>query len=229
MTAPSLRRTLVRDVMSTRVASVGPDTDFDEVVRVLAVHAVRAVPVVEGTRLLGMVSEADLMRTAERGDPAAGHERFHRGEPRRPTTARELMSTAVVTVRPDASVAEAARRMRQRGVGWLAVTEFRGAAEHVVGVLGRTDVLTVFLRDDAELRGEIVDGVLQPMLGGAAGRVSVDVADGVVTLRGSVPRRVQALRVAALVGRLEGVVAVHDEVTPEERDERIEPVAGPLY
>jgi CBS domain-containing protein len=225
VTTPPLRRTLVRDVMSTRVVSVGPDTDFDEVARVLALHAVRAVPVLEGTRLLGVVSEADLMRTAEGGDPA-GHERFRRWDPRRPTAARTLMSTGVVTVRPDASVAEAARRMRERGTGWLAVTEFRGPVEHVVGVLGRTDVLSVFLRDDAELRAEIVGGVLRPMLGDAAGAVSVEVERGVVTLRGTVPRRGQALRAAALVGRLEGVVTVHGQLIS---NDRTEPIAGPLY
>lgn len=126
MTAPPLRRTRARDVMSTRVVSVPPETEFDEVARVLALNAVRAVPVVEGTRLLGVVSEADLLRTAEFGDPAARDSLRWRREPRRLTTARTLMSTAVVTVRPEASVAEAARRMRERGVGWLAVTEFRG-------------------------------------------------------------------------------------------------------
>ncbi|GAA4677645.1 CBS domain-containing protein [Pseudonocardia yuanmonensis] len=223
MTAPPLRRTLVRDVMSTRVVSVGPDTEFDEVARLLALHAVRAVPVLEGTRLLGVVSEADLLRTAEFGDPAVP-ERLRWRESGRPTSARTLMSTAVVTVRPEASVAEAARRMRERGVGWLAVTEFHGTAEHVVGVVGRTDILGMFLRDDAELRAEIVDGVLRPLLGAAADAVTVEVERGVVTLRGAVPRHGHTSRVAALVGRLEGVVAVHAEPASEEATD---PAEGP--
>ncbi|GAA2864832.1 CBS domain-containing protein [Pseudonocardia halophobica] len=226
MTAPPLRRTRARDVMSTRVVSVSPETEFDEVARVLARNAVRAVPVVEGTRLLGVVSEADLLRIAEFGDPPGRDPVRRWREPRRPTTARTLMSTAVVTVRPEASVAEAARRMRQGGVSWLAVTEFRGAAEHVVGVLGRTDILSVFLRDDAELRAEVIEGVVRPILGDAADAVSVDVDRGVVTLCGTVSRRGQASRIGALVGRLEGVVAVHDQLVSEEW---IEPIAGPLY
>lgn len=93
-------------------------------------------------------------------------------------------------------------------------------------MLGRTDILSVFLRDDTELRAEIIEGVVRPILGGAADAVSVDVARGVVTLCGTVPRRGQASRIAELAGRLEGVVAVHDQLVPEER---IEPIAGALY
>ncbi|GAA2874887.1 CBS domain-containing protein [Pseudonocardia halophobica] len=226
MTAP-LRRTLVRDVMTTRVVSVPPEADFDEVAVVLTRNAVRAVPVLEGSRLLGVVSEADLLRTAEFGDPAASYERFRRADPARPATARALMSTAVVTVRPDASVAEAARRMREHGVGWLAVTEFHGAAEHVVGVLGRTDVLTVFLRDDAELRAEIVDGVLRPVLAEDADAVSVEVERGVVTLSGRLPRSGRARLATALVARLEGVVAVRGDLVDDRDGQLTEPAAGP--
>jgi CBS domain-containing protein len=221
-----LRRTLVRDVMSTAVVSVGPEAGFDEVVRTLTRHAIRAVPVVSGSHLLGVVSEADLVRSAEQS-PMSGR----RTDPMatRPTTARAAMSYPPITVRPDTTVAEAARLMRRRHLGWLPVTEFEGGAERVVGVLGRADVLSVFLRDDAEIRAEVGAAVLPPLLGAEAKAVTVAVEDGVVTLRGRVPRRGQAHAVVSLTERLEGVVGVRDELTFDQ-DERItDAVARPWY
>ncbi|MFC7656791.1 CBS domain-containing protein [Pseudonocardia benzenivorans] len=78
------------------------------------------------------------------------------------------MSTPAIYVLQDASVAEAARRMRIRSVGWLPVLDEVGG--RVVGVLGRSDVLAVFLRDDAELRAEVVDEVFAHFLHVGAGR-----------------------------------------------------------
>ncbi|GAA4547348.1 CBS domain-containing protein [Pseudonocardia xishanensis] len=221
-----LRRSLVRDVMSTAVVSVEPETTIDEVIRTLTGHAVRAVPVVRGSRLLGVVSEADLMRGAEHTDVTG---RRHDRAADRPTTAGAAMSYPPITIRPDATVAEAARRMRRRHLGWLPVTEFRDGVEHLVGVLGRRDVLSVFLRDDAEIRAEIVEVVLPHLAGADAARVRVAVEDGVVTLDGQVSRRGQAVAVVALISRLEGVVGVRDELTFD-RDERVtDSIAGPFY
>lgn len=210
---PGLHRTLVRDVMSTAVVSVRPDTPFDEIVRTLTVRGIRAVPVVEGDWLVGVVSEADLTKSVEDGSGP-------RRRPR-PATAHEAMTSPVVTVPPEASVAEAARRMRRRNLGWLAVTE--PGTDRLVGVLGRSDVLGVFLRDDAEIREEIGTGVLRPLLGAAAHRVTVAVDDGVVTLGGHLRRRAEAEAVAGLAGRLEGVVAVRNELTHDQDDPPVWP------
>jgi CBS domain-containing protein len=62
----------VRDVMTARVISVAPDTDVREVARILLSNRVSGVPVVDGAgRVLGMLTEGDLVRRAELGTDKA--------------------------------------------------------------------------------------------------------------------------------------------------------------
>lgn len=222
-----LRRTTVRDVMTTDVVSAGPGASFAEIVAALRERAIRAMPVVDHAgRLLGVVSEADVLRRAEHGDPRHPLPRRSRPWWRRRAaegpagTARELMSTAPVTVGPDVAVAEAARTMSAHRVGWLPVVEDAAEAgsppdpvgPRVVGVIGRVDLLRVFDRDDADLAREVRDEVLGRILLVDPHRVAVTVADGVVTLNGTVPTRADAVLAGTLTERLEGVVAVDNQL-----------------
>jgi CBS domain-containing protein len=219
--------------MSTVVVSVTPDSTFDEVARALVGRGVRAVPVLDDGRLVGVVSEADLARTGEQGDPQPAlrtHGWWRRRDLDRPTTAAELMSSPVISVGPDRSVAEASRLMRARGVGWLAVVEQEEQGDaRLVGVLGRSDVLAVFLRDDHELRAEIVDQVFRRILLVDPTGLRVDVEDGVVTLAGEVPQQSDAELAAALVSRLEGVVAVENRLSYRFADASGGPLRVPLF
>jgi CBS domain-containing protein len=52
----------VADIMSRGVISVSPDTDVEEVAHLLANQRIRRVPVIDGDRLVGIVSRADLVR-----------------------------------------------------------------------------------------------------------------------------------------------------------------------
>jgi CBS domain-containing protein len=208
------RRTLVRDVMTTAVVSVRPDTAFEDVATTLRSNYVRAVPVLDPQgRLLGVVAEGDLMKTTALGDPRrpSPQGRWHRGGGAwaRPKTADKLMTSPVVSVAPTDSVAQAARTMHTHGLSWLAVVE---AAEQgpgrLVGVLGRSDLLTVFSRDDDELRREIVDNLLAGLLRFHPERVHVEVHQGVVTLSGHLSTLGEARVVTEFIEKLEGVVAV---------------------
>jgi CBS-domain-containing membrane protein len=168
-----------------------------------------------------VVSEGDLLATAERGDPVPGHSgpwqrllrrRHAAATPGRAgaTTAGELMTTPVTTIDPEASVARAARCMREHRLGWLPVVEDGG---RVVGVLGRSDLLRVFSRPDREIRAEVVDEVLGRVLLVDPRRITVDVDGGVVTLGGQLDLRADAQVAVRLVERVEGVVAVVDRLT----------------
>ena len=56
----------VKDLMTTPVVTVEPTTSFKEIVACLAEHRVSALPVVDnGSRVLGVVSEADLLLKEE--------------------------------------------------------------------------------------------------------------------------------------------------------------------
>jgi CBS-domain-containing membrane protein len=221
-----LRRTLVRDVMTTSIVSVRPDTGFDEIARILRANSVRAVPVLDAEgQLLGVVSVADLMNITSLGDPGRPDPggRWHRGGGAwdRPNVARALMTSPVTTVSPNASVAEAARAMHDHKLGWLAVVEPTGrGAQPLVGVLGRSDLLAVFLREDTELREEIVRGLSTRLSLADPTKVEVQVTHGVVTLSGHLPTLAEARLVTEFVERLEGVVKVIHGLT-HEVDQRV--------
>ena len=206
----------VRDVMTGAVVTVGPDTGYKEIVDALVDGAVSAVPVVDADdRVLGVVSEADLMRKVEFTGSGAQARIF---EWRR-RAAREkaggdhagaLMSGPAVTIGPDASVSEAARTMDDRGVKRLPVVDEQG---RLVGIVSRRDLLRDYLRPDAELRTEIIDTVLRRVLLIEPGAVDVDVDRGVVTMRGTTDRRTTAQIAVRLTHLVPGVVDVVDELT----------------
>jgi CBS domain-containing protein len=230
-----MRHTTVADVMSTTVISARPQDRFAHLTKLLHEAAIRAVPVVDpGGALLGVVSEADLMAAAARadGDPAKRWWRprhIHRHGPESKagaTTADELMTTRVATVKPTTRLAAAARTMMDHHLAWMPVCDDAG---RVVGVLSRSDVLTVFLRDDASIRAEIVDEVLGRILltDPAAARVEVD--GGVVTLTGELDTRLDTQVAVRLAERVEGVVAVVDQLRYR-ADERVTDArAMPMY
>jgi CBS domain-containing protein len=206
--------------MTTTVASVAPSTPVPDVAATLYTAAVRALPVLDDGVLLGVISEADLLAGIAATEQATEQpeqrwwrpRHIHRGVPvPRPgaRTAGELMSAIPVNIGPDATVAAAARLMREQGVSWLPVLE----AGRLVGVLGRSDLLTVFLRPDAEIRSELVEDVLAGTLMVTPGRVAVDVVDGVVTLTGELDTHGDAEVAVEMARRVEGVVDVVDELT----------------
>jgi len=213
-------RTTVSDVMATDVVTASPDASFAELARLLHGAGVRAVPIVDRTGvLMGVVSEADLMASAARPDTAPGRWRarhVRRDQPEAKagaTTAAELMTPFVEAVAPTTTVATAARLMVERHLRWMPVCDAAGC---VLGVVSRSDVLSIFLRDDESIRAEIADEVL----GGRA--VQVDVHDGICSLAGEVRSRSDAEGLVRAVERVEGVVAVEDHLTHRSTEQLVE-------
>ncbi|MDW3847773.1 CBS domain-containing protein [Micromonospora sp. BRA006-A] len=209
-----MRTWQVQDVMTRDVASVREGTEYREIVDVLTGRHVTAAPVVDETgRVLGVVSEADLMYKVEfLGQP---RERRilpdrHRREARAKagaTLAADLMTAPPVTITPDATIVEAARLMDARGVKRLPVVNDLG---RLVGIVTRGDLLKVHLRPDAGIRRDVVEEVLWRSLGVRDGVVDVTVGRGVVTLTGQVERRSTAQLAVRLAGQVSGVVEVVD-------------------
>jgi len=230
-----VRHTTVADVMSTNVISANPQDSFARLAAMLRNAAIRAVPVVDDDdKLRGVVSEADLMAAV--AHPEGGDDRrwwrprhIRRRSPQAKagaTTAAELMTTDVETVTPETRLPAAARTMMDRQLSWMPVCDEAG---RVVGVLGRSDVLTVFLRDDVSIRAEIVDDILRYVLLADPSAVKVEVAGGVVTLTGELDTSLDAQVAVRLIERVEGVAAVVDHLRYR-TDERVTDArATPMY
>ncbi|SCL53151.1 CBS domain-containing protein [Micromonospora chersina] len=209
-----MRTWQVRDVMTIDVATVREGTAYREIVDVLTGRHVTAAPVVDGAgRVLGVVSEADLMYKVElQGQPQPRRilPDRHRREARAKagaTVAADLMTAPPVTVTPDASLVEAARAMDARGVKRLPVVDDLG---RLVGIVTRGDLLKVHLRPDADIRRDVRDEVLRRTLGVPDGVVDVTVHGGVVTLTGQLDRWSTVRLALRLARQVSGVVEVVD-------------------
>ena len=144
--------TTVRDIMTTPVVTVRPDTPFKQVVA--RVCAVGAVPVTDDSGLvLGIVCERDLLAEKARlershGRLAAASRRGRRGKAAA-ITAASLMTSPAVTTRAEATTAEAARLMYRHRRGSLPVVDGLG---RLIGIISEGDVLDGFTRQDADIR-----------------------------------------------------------------------------
>ena len=204
----------VRDVMTADAVTVTPATPLKYVADLLVRQRVSAVPVVSPQRkILGIITETDLLRKEElQRDSEARHSIHLNYRARRDIamaeTAGEIMSTAPVTVRPGATVAEVARLMDRHQITCLLVTDETGK---LLGVVGPRNLLQVFLRPDGEIRAEIMRDVLAGY-GANPALVHVEVTDGVARLAGEVERRSMLGLISEAVGAVDGVIDVEGEL-----------------
>jgi CBS domain-containing protein len=208
---------LVRDVMTTKVVTAEPSTPFKEIAGRLAQHRFSAVPVLDADRrVLGIVTEADLLLKQEHPDPKATipliWTRRRRQERAKAAAAlaSKLMTAPAVTVAPTATVTEAARRMHTARVKRLPVVDEEG---RLVGIVSRADLLKVFTRPDDAIRRELMEDVIVGDFMMNPSRFFIDVDDGVVVLQGRVERRSLIPYLVRTVHGVEGVVRVEDRLT----------------
>lgn len=134
----------VSTVMHRNVATVRPETSFQEVARILVGRRISAVPVVDAERhVVGVVSADDVLTTQSR--PFHYSQRASRVAPGRAAgrTAAELMSAPALVIDPDSTVARAADLMQARHVKRLPVVD---RERHLLGIVARSDLLEVYLR-----------------------------------------------------------------------------------
>jgi CBS domain-containing protein len=208
---------LVRDVMTTDVVTVEAWTPFKEIVARLAEHRISAVPVMDNDgRVLGVVTEADLLLKQEHPDPEldiplpwSKHRRLER-EKAAAAVAGKLMTTPAVIVPPTASVTDAARRMHAAGVKRLPVVSEAG---RLVGIVSRADLLKVFTRTDEAIRREIMQDVIVGDFMMDPSRFFIHVNDAMVVLQGRVERRSLIPYLVRAVHAVEGVIQVEVRLT----------------
>lgn len=207
----------VGELMTRRVVSVQLDTPFKDIAQTLADNAVSAVPVLDSLgRPAGIVSEADLLRkAADRSDlsgrtPLPHLEAWERARAEG-STAGELMSAPAVCAHPDWTVVEAARLMEVQNVKRLPVVD---ETEALLGIVSRSDLLRVFLRQDTAIQEEISREVVGRTARLGAAGVTADVVQGQVALHGSVDEALLIPVLVRMCAGVDGVVSVSEDLKP---------------
>jgi len=125
----------VRDIMQTHVVTISAGDRLSTVEDIMTLGHVRHMPVVQAGRLVGVVSERDLLRAS------LSVFSEHREDERRAflhvVEIGRVMSKPPIVVEPDASIEEAALIMAEKKIGCLPVVD----GEELVGMVTETDVL----------------------------------------------------------------------------------------
>jgi CBS domain-containing protein len=191
----------VRDIMTTGVVTVRPDTPYREIAALFREHRVSGFPVTaEDGTVIGVVSESDLLALA-----AGRQHRGHCADDQ--ATAGDLMTHPAMTISPHDLVKTAARVMHSHRLQRLPVVDRDRRLE---GIVSRSDVLSVFRRSDEEIRREITQDLIADGFFTDPARLIVTVHNGIVTLEGEPGSAVLGAGIAGQVEHLEGVVAVRD-------------------
>ena len=148
-----LRQRPVSEIMRREVVTAAPKETLDLTQDLMNLGRVRHVPVLDEGRLVGILSQRDLLAAsltkALNFDPASRRSFL------RSVQVGEVMTKDAVTVGPETTLAQAAAILVQRKIGCLPVVSSHGA---LLGVLTDTDLLTAaFLDEDADATGREID------------------------------------------------------------------------
>src|SRR5262249_19780537 len=200
----------VREVMTTDVTTVAPDTDRRDVAALLVQKRISGVPVVDGERVVGVVSERDILfkerpsTRLQRGVLAWLMDEGDLMLKIEATTAHLAMTSPPITIGPDRGVADAAALMLEERVSRLPVVE----GTRLVGIVTRHDLVRAFARADEEIWQEIDSDPLIRSYWRRPTASDISVDHGRVTLSGKVDSKEQAHAIEAFVDRVPGVVSV---------------------
>jgi Zn-dependent protease len=120
-----LRDVAVADVMSRNLITLEPGIPVPDVIRLMYATKHLGFPVVEGGRLVGMVTLEDVHRTSETDRDAK--------------LVRDIMATNLISLPPTAMLSEAFRLMSRHNVGRIPIV----ADGNLLGIVTRTDILKV--------------------------------------------------------------------------------------
>jgi CBS-domain-containing membrane protein len=221
-----------QDVMTTEVVTVSPKTTVAEIAALLIERRISAVPVLDGERLVGIVSEGDLLRRPQTDTetgaspwltlltgPGVVPERFSKVHG---MTAREVMTRDVVTVTPETPLDEVASLLESRRIKRVPVVE----NGRLVGILSRANLLhgLVAARTaaapaasgadlDRRIRAE-VQGLLAKNSWLERNHMNLVVQDGVIHVWGIVRSEDHRKALHAGLRSLPGVRGVEDHLSP---------------
>ena len=217
---------LAKDVMTTAVLTVTPETDVGEIAGLMLDSHISAVPVIDADgSLVGIVSEGDLIHRAEAdtrrrpswwlrllATPEEPAERYLREFGRR---ARDVMTKNVISVTPDTPLTEIAAMLEKYHIKRVTVLE----GGKLVGIVSRANLLrgVASWRRPGGVRVE--DSALRALLLAALNEaelpmhlINVTVTSGVVEIWGVVDSEIQIDAARAAAEATAGVVRLESHL-----------------
>lgn len=218
-----------KDIMTVEVLTVGPDTGVAEIAEAMVKHRISALPVVDADdRVLGIVSEGDLMRRAEIGTEkhrswwlrlfSGGSELASEFAKSHGVKASEVMTANPITVAEDASLDEIAELLESRHIkrvpvlhdGKLAGIVSRANLIQALTAL-KEQVVAIPSSDDRLIR-EAVTAVIGKEDWAAGARLNVVVTKGVVHLWGLADSAEQEKALVVAAENVPGVAGVENHM-----------------
>jgi CBS domain-containing protein len=184
----------VSEIMSRGVVTVAPEDGVKAAAYLLVDRGISALPVIDKKgRLVGIVSEADLLPIENRPDPRSQATPLLPTAGSAPRTVAEVMTREVVVVTAGTEVSRAARIMLEGSIKRLPV--MRG--QRLVGIVSRRDLVKVIARRDQDIEREVTRKLHELGIGSSPGAISV--LNGVATLAAPAANRRLAESVALTV------------------------------
>ena len=144
------KRILIKDVMTKNVIAVKKDTKVSELIEILTKNRISGIPVVdEENRVIGIVSEADLLFTTKTGKIRGLREFLKRliGEEYSTLATplsgdlkvEDIMTSPVITASPDMDIEEASKILSEKRIKRLPVVDENGK---LIGIITRHDLVS---------------------------------------------------------------------------------------
>ncbi len=120
----------VGDIMRKNVISIGEEASVTEVAKLMKDNDIGSVVVAKGSRAQGIITEKDVI-----------HNMVAMGAEASKTTAGEIMSKPIKVVRPDATVEQVAKSMKENSIKRFPVVN---ANNELVGMISEGDIMRIF-------------------------------------------------------------------------------------
>jgi CBS domain-containing membrane protein len=129
------KKGVVREIMMGSPVTLKPDETLDLANDVISLGRIRHIPIIEDGRLVGVLSERDMMGAAT--TTIFGLKRKSKSALLKSVLIKDVMKKKVVTVNPDTPIKDAAHLMKEKKIGCVPVVN-EGS---LVGLVTTTDIL----------------------------------------------------------------------------------------
>ena len=217
-----------KNIMTTKVFTVSPDATVREMASMMAKNGISAVPVLDQHEVVGIVTEGDLLHRQELGTERyrtrMSWVRFLEDDKalaaidakEHGMRARDIMTRNVISISEDAPITEIADTLERNNIKRLLVLN----GKKLVGIVSRANIVRAIAarpegaykptsRDDDEIRFKVIE-TLERIKGTSPWLTTVVVANGIVSLYGTVEDEMVRDPSRLAIGKIPYVVAVRD-------------------